>query len=108
PWPGLPAGAAYAADVVDCPADLRPALRRLLFKTAVVEDLEAARALVAGSPDLTAVTRDGDMIGAHFASGGSSSQPSLLEVQAAVDEAGESLSRASHELERLTFTLATL
>jgi chromosome segregation protein len=108
PWPGLPAGAAYAVDVVECPADLRPALRRLLFKTVVVEDLATARALVGGSPDLTAVTRDGDLLGAHFASGGSSSQPSLLEVQAAVDEAGEALARANHELERLTFTLATL
>jgi chromosome segregation protein len=107
-WPALPAGAAYAVDVVECPADLRPALRRLLLKTAVVDDLAAARSLVAAAPDLTAVTRDGDVLGAHFAAGGSSSQPSLLEVQAAVDEAGEALARAHHELERLTFTLATL
>ena len=107
-WPALPAGATYAADVVDCPDDLRPALRRLLARTAVVDDLASARALVAQAPDLTAVTRDGDVLGAHFAAGGSSSQPSLLEVQAAVDEAGEALARAHHELERLTFTLATL
>ena len=39
------------------------------------------------APDVTAVTRDGDLLGAHFAAGGSSSQPSLIEVQAAVDEA---------------------
>ncbi|MFL6062632.1 MAG: chromosome segregation protein SMC [Marmoricola sp.] len=107
-WPGLPAGAVYAIDVVECPADLRAGLSRLLFKVAVVDDLAGARTLVADAPDVTAVTLDGDLIGAHFAAGGSSSQPSLLEVQAAVDEAGESLSRASHELERLTFTLATL
>ncbi|RNM15816.1 chromosome segregation protein SMC [Nocardioides pocheonensis] len=107
-WPGLPAGAVYATDVVECPADLRPALSRLLFKTAVVDDLATARALVGEAPDVTAVTLDGDLLGAHFASGGSSSQPSLIEVQAAVDEAAESLARASHELERLTFTLATL
>jgi len=107
-WPSLSGGAVYATDVVECPADLRPALSRLLFKTAVVDDLPAARALVAEVPDVTAVTLDGDLIGAHFASGGSSAQPSLLEVQAAVDEAAESLSRATHELERLTFTLATL
>jgi chromosome segregation protein len=107
-WPGLPAGAVYALDVVECPDDLRPALARLLFKTAVVDDLDAAKALVADAPDVTAVTLDGDLIGAHFASGGSSRQPSLIEVQAAVDEAGESLVRATHELERLTFTLSTL
>ncbi len=107
-WPGLPAGAVYAMDVVECPDDLRSTLARLLFKTAVVEDLTEARALVADAPDVTAVTLDGDLLGAHFASGGSSSQPSLIEVQAAVDEASEALTRAGHELERLTFTLATL
>ena len=62
-----PAGATYAVDVVECPAALRPALRRLLFKVAVVDDLDAARALVADLPDVTAVTRDGDLLGAHFA-----------------------------------------
>ena len=107
-WPGLPAGAAYAMDVVECPAELRPALARLLFKVAVVDDLAAARSLVADAPDVTAVTRDGDLLGAHFAAGGSSSQPSLIEVQAAVDEAAEQLATAAHTLERLTFDASTL
>ncbi|MCW2760490.1 MAG: smc [Marmoricola sp.] len=107
-WPGLPTGAAYAMDVVECPEDLRPALVRLLHKVVVVEDLAAARALVRDAADLTAVTRDGDLLGAHFAAGGSSRQPSLLEVQAAVDEATEQLSAAAHTLERLTFDVSTL
>ena len=42
-WPGLPGHATYAVDVVDCPGDLRGALSRLLFKVAVVDDLDAAR-----------------------------------------------------------------
>ena len=54
------------------------------------------------------MTRDGDLLGAHFAAGGSSSQPSLIEVQAAVDEAAEQLSTAAHTLERLTFDASTL
>ena len=107
-WPALPSGAVYAVDVVECPAALRPALRRVLFKTAVVDDLDAARRLVVDLPDATAVTRDGDLLGAHFAAGGSSSQPSLLEVQAAVDEATEQLSAASHACERLAFDLSRL
>ncbi len=107
-WPGLPAGATYAVDVVECPDQLRPALARLLHKVAVVEDLPAARDLVRDAADVTAVTREGDLLGAHFAAGGSSSQPSLIEVQAAVDEAGELLGRASHALERLTFDVSTL
>jgi chromosome segregation protein len=108
PWPPPPAWATYAVDAVECPAVLRPALSRLLFKVAVVDDLPAARALVADLPDVTAVTRDGDLIGPHFASGGSSSQPSLIEVQAAVDEAADRLAEAAHTCERLTFDLARL
>jgi chromosome segregation protein len=107
-WPGLPAGATYAMDVVECPEDLRPALTRLLHKVAVVDDLAAARALVHDAADLLAVTRDGDLLGGHFAAGGSSSQPSLIEVQAAVDEATEQLGTAAHTLQRLNFDVSTL
>ncbi|KQW53553.1 chromosome segregation protein SMC [Nocardioides sp. Root1257] len=107
-WPTLPASATYAADVVDCPDTVRAALTRLLVKVAVVDDLDAARALVDAQPDLTAVTREGDLIGAHFASGGSSSQPSLIEIQAAVDEAAEQLAEAVAASERLGFDMSRL
>ncbi|GAB6983874.1 chromosome segregation protein SMC [Nocardioides pyridinolyticus] len=107
-WPSLPGGATYAADVVECPAELRPALTRLLDRIAVVDDLDAARALVRDLPEVTAVTREGDVLGAHFASGGSSSQPSLIEVQAAVDEAAEQLAEAIASSERLGFEMSRL
>ncbi len=107
-WPGLPGHASYAVDVVSCPDTLRPALARLMFKTAVVGDLEAARALVADLPDVTAVTREGDVFGAHFAAGGSASQPSLLEIQAAYDEASAQLAEAISASERLGFDIARL
>ena len=107
-WPSLPAGATYAADAVECPDTVRPALIRLLAKVAVVDDLDAARALVAALPDVTAVTREGDLIGTHFASGGSSSQPSLIEIQAAVDEAAEQLAEAIASSERLGFDMSRL
>ncbi|HET7357524.1 MAG TPA: chromosome segregation protein SMC [Nocardioidaceae bacterium] len=108
PWPALAGPAVYAVDVVSAPDALRPALRRLLYKVAVVDDLDAARRLVADLPDLVAVTRDGDLIGTHFASGGSSSQPSLIEVQAAVEDATRKLEEAGHACERLGFDLARL
>jgi chromosome segregation protein len=108
PWPALPAGTAYALDVVDCPDTLRPSLARLLFKTAVVGDLAEARALVRELPDVTAVTREGDVFGAHFVSGGSQSRPSLLEIQAAYDEASSALSDAVAASERLGFDLSRL
>ena len=94
PWPGLPEPPSYAVDAVECPDELRPSLVRLLHKVAVVDDLAAARALVAELPDVTAVTREGDVLGAFSAAGGSS-QPSLLEIQAAVDEASAQLAEAT-------------
>ena len=107
-WPDLPGHATYAVDVVDAPTDLAGALARVLFKVAVVDDLDAARALVGELPELTAVTRDGDLFGAHFAAGGSSSQPSLIEIQAAVDEATAMLAEAAAASERLAFEMSGL
>ncbi len=108
PWPALPGHASYAVDVVRCPDTLRPALARLLRKTVVVADLAAARALVTDLPDVTAVTRDGDVYGTHFASGGSQSQPSLLEIQAAYDDASAALAEAVAASERLGFDISRL
>ena len=104
--PSLPADAIYALDVVEAPAELVPALARLLDGLVVVDDISAARALVADHPALTAVTRDGDLFGAHFAAGGSSRQPSLLEIQAAVDEAATQLQEATAATERLGFAIS--
>ncbi|TCO44305.1 condensin subunit Smc [Kribbella antiqua] len=107
-WPQLPYGASYAVDVVDCPESLRPALRRLLRKVAVVDDVPAAQSLVSHLPDVTCATRAGDVLGAHFAYGGSDAAPSLIEVQSAVDEAAEKLTEATARSERLRFELAAM
>lgn len=105
-WPGLPERATYAVDVLDAPADLDGALSRLLFKVAVVADLAAAQALVRDLPDVTAVTRQGDVLGAHFATGGSGSEQSLIEIQAAVDEARHQLDEATAASERFGFEIS--
>ena len=97
-WPTLPATARYAIDVVEVPTELAGAVRRVLRKVAVVEDLPAAQSLVAALPDVVAVTRDGDVLSTHFAAGGSSAQPSLIEVQAAIDDAEQRLAEANHSL----------
>ncbi len=107
-WPALPYGALYAVDVVECPETLRPALRRLLRKVAVVDDVDAARSLLRNLPDVTCTTRVGDVLGAHFAYGGSDAAPSLIEVQSAVDEASEKLTEATARSERLRFELQGL
>ncbi|MFE4967773.1 chromosome segregation protein SMC [Streptomyces sp. NPDC056660] len=91
-----------AADLVRGPAELMPAVRRLLHGIVVVDTLEAAEELVYRHPHLTAVTAEGDLLGAHFAHGGSAGAPSLLEVQASVDEAAAELEELAVRCEALT------
>ncbi|MFZ0325116.1 MAG: chromosome segregation protein SMC [Actinomycetes bacterium] len=107
-WPVLPGGVSYAVDLVAAPEQIRPTLTALLERVAVVEGLTEARRLLEQSPDVVAVTREGDVLGRRFAAGGSSSTPSLLEVQAAVDEASTALESATHRSQQLRFTLASV
>ncbi|MFF8445685.1 AAA family ATPase [Streptomyces californicus] len=89
------------AGLVRGPAALVGAVRRLVPDTVVVATLEDAEALVAAHPGLTAVTADGDVLSAHFAHGGSAGAPSLLEVQASVDEAAAELDALAVRCEEL-------
>ena len=107
-WPGLPSGARYAVEVVDVPDQLLPAVNRLLRKVALVENLPVARSLIATLPDVVAVTQDGDVLSAHFAAGGSSATPTLIELQAAIDDAQQRLIEASHACDRLRFAQSQL
>ncbi|MET4143464.1 chromosome segregation protein SMC [Arthrobacter sp. UYCo732] len=100
----LPAGARWAVDLVS--ADDGQAVAALLAGFAVVEDLPGAGKLVAERPDLTAVTSAGDVLTALTVTGGSAKVPSLLEVQAAVDDAETRLAAVAAELERKRFALA--
>ncbi|SHG07995.1 chromosome segregation protein SMC [Streptoalloteichus hindustanus] len=104
-WPALPAGARWAVDLVRAPRELRPALGRALDRLAVVDDLAAARALVAAHDGVRAVTVDGDVLGADWAVGGSSRSQSVIEVQAAVDEAEEALTAAERRCEQASAAL---
>ena len=104
-WPVLPTGARYVVTAVDAPPALRPALVRALRKVAVVDGLDAAQALVGSVPDVVAVTGAGDLLGPGFAAGGSSAVPSLIEAQAAVEEAASELVDAEHRADRLRFQL---
>ncbi|ALU96484.1 chromosome segregation protein SMC [Streptomyces globisporus C-1027] len=89
------------ADLVRGPAALVEAVRRLVAGTVVVATLEDAEELVAAQPGLTAVTGEGDVLSAHFAHGGSAGAPSLLEVQASVDEAAAELADLAVRCEEL-------
>ncbi|WP_327234286.1 AAA family ATPase [Streptomyces sp. NBC_01317] len=78
-------------ELVRGPRELMDAVRYLVRDIVVVGTLEDAEELIAAEPGLVAVTADGDLLGAHFAHGGSAGAPSLLEVQASVDEAAAAL-----------------
>ncbi|MFE3495523.1 chromosome segregation protein SMC [Streptomyces sp. NPDC059175] len=94
-------GPPYAADLVSGPEDLLPAVRRLLHGIVVVGTLEDAEDLVYARPGITAVTAEGDLLAAHFAQGGSAGAPSLLEVQASVDETAAQLEELAGRCEEL-------
>lgn len=103
-WPALPSGAVWAIDAIEqVPADVRPALVRILERVALVDDAGSVESVV--GLGATAVTPDGDVHAPGFARGGSGSAPSLLEVQAAVDEARVAVDAATAAGERATFEL---
>ncbi|MEU2392221.1 AAA family ATPase [Streptomyces sp. NPDC007369] len=77
------------------------AVARVLRDYVVVGTLEEAEELVAARPNAVAVTLDGDVLGAHHAHGGSAAAPSLIEVQAAVDEAAAELDRLDGQCKEL-------
>ncbi|MFF2315870.1 chromosome segregation protein SMC [Arthrobacter sp. NPDC058097] len=102
----LPSGARPAADLVTASGTTAAAVRTLLAATAVVDGHDAAADLVARHPDLTAVTLAGDVFTALTVTGGSAKAPSLLEVQAAVDDAASRLAAVTAGLEQCRFALA--
>ena len=88
----------------DSPATSPRRRRRLLRKIALVDGPAGGpHAWSRRCPDLTAVTTEGDLVSTHYVAGGSSAQPSLIEVQAAVDDAEQRLAEAQHRCERLRF-----
>ncbi|MCU4750172.1 MULTISPECIES: AAA family ATPase [Streptomyces] len=91
-----------AADLVDGPEEILATVRWLLRDTVVVAGLDDAADLLAGSGELTAVTAGGDVLSRGLAQGGSATAPSLLEVQASVDETAARLRELETHCEELT------
>ncbi len=99
--PVLPEEARWASDVVKAPDILHQAVSAVLDRIAVVPDLDTAQRLVTAYPGIRAVTMDGDLVGPGHAAGGSTKAPSVIEIQAAVDEARERRAEAEQRLEHL-------
>jgi chromosome segregation protein len=99
----MPPGVRRALDLVKAPGELGLAVEELLAGVAVAADLESALGLLRAHPRLRVVTLDGDLIGAHWARGGSAGAPSLIGMRAAAQEAAAALREAElscHRAER--------
>jgi chromosome segregation protein len=103
----LPPGVVPAVDLVKAPAELTAALAGLLSGVVVADDLAAARDVVRARPELRVVTRDGDLLGAHWALGGSAKPPSMLAMRAAAEEAAAALAAAERAAREAAATLAS-
>ncbi|MER5641178.1 chromosome segregation protein SMC [Kitasatospora sp. NPDC002227] len=99
----VPEGLAGAGELVSGPAEVVAVVRGLLARTVVVADLAEAREVVCDRPELTAVTRGGELLASGFAQGGAAGAPSLLETEAAVAEAAGRIA----ELDTVCTDLAT-
>src|SRR5690242_8197372 len=104
---GLPPGVVPAVALVRAPGELTAALAGLLAGVVVADDLAAARDVVRGRPALRVVTRDGDLLGAHWAHGGSAKPPSMLAMRAAAEEASAALAAAERAAQEAAGALAT-
>jgi chromosome segregation protein len=102
----LPDGARWALDLVDAPARLRGAMIAMLSGVAVVGNLTEGIDLVAARPGLRAVTRDGDLVGAGWVSGGSDRKPSTLEITSEIAKARAELAAAETQASQLGAALS--
>ena len=100
--PGIsyPQGVLPVLDLVKAPGELWGALAGLLAGVVIADDLDQARDLVRAHPELRVVTRDGDLLGAHWARGGAARPPSLLAMRSAAEGAAADLAAADRTWER--------
>ena len=104
--PAAVSGARWAATAVRAPRSAAGAVARLLAGVVLVDDLGAAQALVAERPDLTAVTREAELLSAYRVDGGGPAEASRLEVTAAAQAAREQVAALTDEGARLRDAVA--
>ena len=95
-----------AIDLVSSPAELGDAVGELLGNVVVVASLADGLKVLRADPRLRVVTSDGDVLGTHWARGGSAAERSLLSLRAAASEAGSLLSEAEATCQRAERQLA--
>jgi chromosome segregation protein len=95
-----------AVDLVSAPAELSGAVADLLGNVVVVASLAEGLRVVRTDPRLRVVTADGDVLGAHWARGGSAGEQSLLSLRTAASQATAKLGDADAECVRSERQLA--
>ncbi|MGQ0482316.1 MAG: chromosome segregation protein SMC [Pseudonocardia sp.] len=107
--PGLPAGARWADELVEVSGGVGRSVRAALHAVVLVPDLDSGLAtlgvLAPTLPGVRVVTADGDLLGPGWAIGGSVRDQSVIEVQAAIDEATDASERLDTRLERVRAAL---
>jgi chromosome segregation protein len=83
-----------ALDLVQAPPELAAAIERLLTGVQVAPDLATGLELIKADQATAVVTVDGDVLGTHWARGGSANGQSLLGLQAAATSAADELAQA--------------
>jgi chromosome segregation protein len=101
-----PAGVVPAHELVKAPAELSAALGALLAGVAVADDLDQAHSLIRAHPELRVVTRDGDLLGAHWAQGGAARPTGVLAMRSAADAAADGLAAAGQACQLAAAELA--
>jgi chromosome segregation protein len=96
----LPPAVVRAFDLVKTPGQLAPAVGQLLAGVVVAPDLSVGRELLRASPRLRVVTRDGDLIGTHWARSGGTGGQSLLALRSAAQQAAGGLAEAERQCQR--------
>jgi chromosome segregation protein len=95
-----------AIDLVKAPGELAAVIERLLAGVLVVPDLATGLELVRTDPSVAVVTTDGDLLGSHWARGGSADGQSLLGLQAAAQQAAAELAETELAAQRAERELA--
>ncbi len=104
--PAIPAGLTPLANYVRS-SEIGDLLASLLGATVVVESARDAQEILRTNPGLTVVTRDGDVVSAKRARGGSASSTSLIEISALVEDLTKKLETLTHNCDRLKFEIVT-
>jgi chromosome segregation protein len=80
-------------------------LSGLLQNVVIAESARAAAEILNSHPDLTVVTREGDLFTKTRVRGGSKSANSMIEIQTLINKLSEDLVSANHECEKLGFEI---